>query len=49
MMLLYTNEDIHVERIELDLLFLDENVPKVKTVPDKYFTGVAWSMVFTCT
>ena len=29
---MYTNEDIHVERIELDQSFLDENLPKVKTL-----------------
>ena len=30
--IVYTKEDIHVERIELDLSFIDENLPKVKTV-----------------
>ena len=29
---MYTYEDIHVERIELDLLFLDEKVSKAKTL-----------------
>jgi hypothetical protein len=30
--IVYTNEDIHVERIELDLPFLDENLPKAKAL-----------------
>ena len=30
--ILYTYEDIHVERIELDLLFLDDKVSKAKTL-----------------
>ena len=30
--IVYTKEDIHVERIEPDLSFLDENLPKVKTL-----------------
>ena len=30
--IVYTKEDIHVERIELDLSFVDTNLPKVKTV-----------------
>ena len=29
---MYTKEDIHVERIEPDLSFLDENLAKVKTL-----------------
>ena len=27
---MYTNEDMHVERIQLDLAFLNENLPKAK-------------------
>ena len=30
--IVYTNQDIHVERIELDQSFIDENLPKVKTL-----------------